>query len=345
MRKLLISVVAVLAVCWIACSQKNPPAPGSHLKSDHVRLPAPSSSDAVTQVQMKNVDFHVDDNIVLHIKNLRGALLRKNHATPPVFDDKHSFTLRIDSGVIGISTDSLTNLMNNYVFAYPHSPLKDLRISTEGNEIKQQGTMHKVVDVPFQMKGSLVATADGKIRLHPSSIKAVGIPLKGVMGLFDVELDELIKAREARGVKIDNNDLIMDPERMMPPPEIRGRVTAVQIQGDEVIEIFGSGSESPEGLKRLAPSYPNAANYMYYRGGTLRFGKLTMSNADLQIIDASPRDAFDFSIDHYNLQLVAGYSKNTPDFGLVVFMPDYYKLRQLAATGRDRSHANHSGGD
>jgi len=69
---------------------------------------------------------------------------------------------------------------------------------------------------------------------------------------------------------------------------------------------------------------------MYFRGGTLRFGKLTMNNADLRIIDASPKDIFDFSLDHYNSQLVAGHSKNTPNFGLVVVMPDYYKLRQAS---------------
>lgn len=330
MRSLLISVVLTLAACLAGCNQSSPPDAGSDLKLDRAKPPAPPSSEPVTQVQMRNVDFHVDDNIVLRIRNLRGALVRKKDATPPTFDDKQSFILRIDSAVIGMRTDSLTHLLNHYVFAYSKSPLKDLYISIDGNQIKQKGTMRKVVDVSFQMKGDLVATADGKIRLHPTSIKAAGLPVKGLMKLFDLELDELIKAREARGVKIDNNDLIMDPERMIPPPEIRGRVTAVQIRGDEIIQTFGSGSESPEGLKRLSPSHPTAANYMYYQGGTLRFGKLTMANADLQIIDASPRDAFDFSIDNYNGQLVAGYSKNMPDFGLVVFMPDYYRLRRLA---------------
>jgi outer membrane protein OmpA-like peptidoglycan-associated protein len=69
---------------------------------------------------------------------------------------------------------------------------------------------------------------------------------------------------------------------------------------------------------------------MYYRGGTLRFGKLTMNDADLKIIDADPKNPFDFSLDHYNAQLVAGTSKNTPNFGLVVYMPDYYKVHSGA---------------
>jgi hypothetical protein len=58
----------------------------------------------------------------------------------------------------------------------------------------------------------------------------------------------------------------------------------------------------------------------------LRFGKLMMTDADLEIIDQSPGSPFDFSLPNYNRQLVAGYSKNTPRLGLIVFMPDLTTL-------------------
>jgi hypothetical protein len=65
---------------------------------------------------------------------------------------------------------------------------------------------------------------------------------------------------------------------------------------------------------------------MFYRGKVLRFGKLTMEDADLQIVDADPKDPFDFFLSHLNEQLVAGESHNQPDFGLVTIMPDYSDL-------------------
>ena len=34
------------------------------------------------------------------------------------------------------------------------------------------------------------------------------------------------------------------------------------------------------------------ANYMYYRGGRLRFGKLTMDDTDLLLVDEDPKDPF-----------------------------------------------------
>jgi len=292
----------------------------SSASSGAKNLPVLSSRGA-TRVEMKNVDFRSNDDFVLHIRGLDGAFLRRNPSVPVMFDDKRSFVLRIDSGTVGIGIDSLAEVMNNYVFAYPKAPLKKIEISTKGNQIKLSARMHKVIDVPVRIVGTLSPTPEGKIRLHPESIKAAGLPVKGFMHLFGLDLSEVMKANEDRGVKIDGDDIIMDQERMIPPPAIRGRITAIRVENNEVLQDFGGGSKLGTG---------KGPNYMYYRGGTLRFGKLTMNNADLKIIDTDPGNPFDFSIDHYNAQLVAGTSKNTPNFGLVVYMPDYYKVRSGA---------------
>jgi hypothetical protein len=294
--------------------------------------PPPPSSRGLTREVMKNVDFHADDLLVYRIRTIRGSLLRRYKSTPPVFDDKRSFILKIDSAVIGIGMDTLANLMNSYVFAYPGAPLKNFHFSAEGNQLKASGTVHKIMDLPFEIKGILSATPDGKIRIHATSIKAAGLPVKSFLHLFGVELDDVIKAREARGLKLDDNDLIIDPEQVTPPPLIRGKVTAVQIVGDEVIQVFGGSKNLSEAeIVRLANSR-SGGNYLYYRGGMLRFGKLTMTHADMKIVDANPKDPFDFSIDHYNEQLVAGYSKTTPRYGLIAYLPDYYKIRKTSPT-------------
>ena len=282
------------------------------------------SAGSACQVQMRNVDFHVDDTVILHIRSLRGAIAGKNKRTPPAFDDKHSFILAIDKGTVGISTSSLTEVMNKYVFDYPHAPIRKIAITTDGDKLKLKGSVHKVVDIRFEIVGGLNATSDGKISLHPSSIKADGVPVKRLMHLFGVELAGLIKQGNARGVEIKDDDLIIDPNLIIPAPEIKGNLASVRIEGDRLVEEY----DGPKGGARpLIPYDRGAPNYMYFRGGTIRFGKLTMANADMQIVDAHPKDAFDFSIDHYNRQLVAGYSKNTPRFGLVVFMPDYYQVK------------------
>jgi len=284
------------------------------------------AAGTVSQVQMRNVDFHVDDAVILRIKSLRGAIAGKGKSRPPAFDDKHSFVLRIDAGTVGISTTGLSEVMNNYVFGYPHAPIKKISITAEGDKIKLKGSVHKIVDIHFEISGGLTPTEDGRIRLHPSSIKADGVPVKRLMHLFGVELAKLIKPGQARGVEVNDDDLIIDPGLIIPAPEIHGRLTAVRIEGDQVIQQYGHDGKGG-GPRPLVPYDRRAPNYIYFRGGTIRFGKLTMSNADMQIVDSHPKDPFDFSIDHYNRQLVAGYSKNTPRYGLVVFMPDYYQVK------------------
>ena len=59
-----------------------------------------------------------------------------------------------------------------------------------------------------------------------------------------------------------------------------------------------------------------------------------MDGTDLQLIDQDPRDPFDFYPARYEGQLVAGYSKNTPERGLKTYMPDYDDLAARRAAGR-----------
>src|SRR5438132_13027229 len=79
--------------------------------------------------------------------------------------------------------------------------------------------------------------------------------------------------------------------------------------------------------RRLQPHlqlpHPEEREYMDFRGGTLRMGKLLMVDADMQVVDTDPSDPFDFFIDRYNDQLVAGFTRNQPNYALLVFMRDF----------------------
>jgi hypothetical protein len=277
--------------------------------------------------RMRNVVFHLSHGVTLRVDDLGGQLVSTTSGKPPVFDDVSAYLVRIDSGRMSMTPESLTNLMNNYVFAYADAPLKDLRITVEGNELHQTGTLKKGVGVPFNMRATISATPDGKILIHPVSMKAAGFVPKGVLDFFGLELERLVKLKQTPAVKIVGDDFLIDPERVLPPPQIRGKLTRVWIENGVVVEQFGSAGERPS----LAPPLPRAKNYMYYRGGVLKFGKLTMEDTDLLLVDANQNDPFDFSPADYNRQLVAGYSKNTPSHGLVVYMPDLSQVNERPA--------------
>ncbi len=281
---------------------------------------------------MRNLVFHIGRDVELRVDNLAGQLVSTT-GNPPVFDDVRSYRIDIATARVAMTPQSLTNLLNNHVFAAPDAPIKNLRIDIEGKELVQRGVLRKRIDVPFTMRATIGATEDGRIRLHPVSLKAAGFLSKRVLDFFGLRLDRLVKVDRSTGVAVDGGDLLLDPERLLPPPAIRGRVTAAWIENGVVIEQFG-------GAQRTVPPGPDRrfTNYMYYRGGTLRFGKLTMVDTDLLLVDADQQDAFDFSPAEYDKQLIAGYSKNTAAHGLIVYVPDLRALRAGAPgnEGADR---------
>src|SRR2546425_1163982 len=236
--------------------------------------------------RMRNVVFHLGHGVELRVDDLAGQLVSRRPGRPPVFDDVNAYLVEIVSARVSMTAESLTNLMNDYVFAYPDAPLKGLKITIEGNELHQSGTLKKGVGVPFSMRATVAATSDGKIRIHPTTMKAAGFVPKGVLDFFGLELERLVKLKQTPAGNIVVDDLLLDPERLLPPAQIKGRLPKAWIENGLVFEQFGSADKRPT----LAPPDARARNYMYYRGGVLKFGKLTMEDTDLLLVDANQKN-------------------------------------------------------
>ena len=167
-----------------------------------------------------------------------------------------------------------------------------------------------------------------------------GIGVGGLMKLFGLHLDKLVKLRGARGVRVEKDELYLNPAELLPPPRARGQVSSVEVT-DTAITLTFQPTDSGR-VQLLKVPQPEAPNYMFFRGGVLRFGKLTMHDADLMIVDAQPQDPFDFFPDHYNAQLVSGVERSTPDNGLVVYMPDFKRTPPLPRKALSRGRKSKS---
>lgn len=265
---------------------------------------------------MRNVHLHVAADAVLDISWLHGTLRPTKAGQTPVFDDPTSFGMAIEDAELSIDAASLTALVNR-AFSFKGSNLSDLRVSFEGPLLVQHGKLSKGVTVPFTVKASVSVTPEGLLRVHPEQTKTAGVPASGLMHLFGIELDNLVHANPAGGIRIEGNDLMLDPGHLLPAPATTGHLAHAEVRDNRLVQVFGRGAAArPKG----------GGNYIWFRGGTIRFGKLTMTDADLQLIDSQPADPFDFYSAKYNAQLVAGYSKNTPQHGLRTYMPDYARV-------------------
>lgn len=285
---------------------------------------ADSARSGPVETEMRNVHFRISPNVVLQIAYLRGALIPTGTA-PPWFEDPSSFTLAIDSAEVTITAQSLEALLNEYTFHYDGSPLKRLAVRFQGNGIEMSGTLDKTINLPFHIRAALRVTPDGRLLLRPTEVRVAGIGVRGLMGTFSVELDDMVRVRRGRGITVQGNNFILEPAGLLPPPHIRGRLKSVRIQGNAIVQTFVDPSRRGR-ANALARPGEAPANYMLYRGNVLRFGKLTMQAADLMVIDADPGDPFDVFLARLNDQLVAGTTRNEPDFGLVSRWPDYPDL-------------------
>jgi len=166
-------------------------------------------------------------------------------------------------------------------------------------------------------------------------VKILGVNGLALMKALGLSLEKMMDLSKAHGVTVRGNDLFLDPLAILPPPQVRGRVSAVRLEGDQLVQTIGSLADS------LAPHQsidPTVSNYMLYRGGTLHFGKLFMTNAEMLVVDTDQHDAFDFDNPRYQRQLVAGHSKTLPSLGLEVWMPDAKKLGRADSVRASSRH-------
>jgi hypothetical protein len=309
----LLGSTVISTIFVMRCAPESPAEPYAVVKPDSVV----SDSASQIKVAMRKVNYHLDDDIVLELRYLKGEFIPQEKK-PPIFEDPATYHLRIRSATIAIDTLSLSKLLNRHVLGYKGAPIRDLHIRVEKDEIVQRGKMGAVT---FTIRSKPSVNEDGRIRLHPTDVKVLGLSVEGLMKTFGVTLEKSLHLKEDRGLSIDKNDLLLDPAKMLPPPRISGRLRAIELEPDRLVQHFG-GPDSLAPLSYFGGDHP-ASNYMHYHGGTMQFGRLTMTPLDLLLIDSDPSDLFEFSLTHYHQQLVAGTHRTTPEDALVVFMPDY----------------------
>jgi len=331
MAGLLLLALNVMACSKFSLPQKvadsKPPAPAEAPAS----LPAAATPASVTppasahgvKTEMRNVMFHLTDDAAAHVESLSGEMWPTGKNEMPVFDDKMSFEVHVINARISITPEAMASILNSQVFAGNDSPLKDISISIDKDRLEIKGRLRGKREIPFETSAVLTATADGRVRITTEKLKALHVPVKGMMDKLGIELASLLSTSNIPGIVTDKNDVLMDLGVVLPAPHIKGKVSAVLIGENSIVTIFGD--EAKPG------SAKDPVSYMRFQGSPVRLGKLTMENTDLTVLNLDSDDPIDWNQDHYREQLVAGYSKITPNFGLRAYARDFAKLKHRKA--------------
>jgi hypothetical protein len=286
--------------------------------------PAASVTDTMprTWIDMKNVNLRVANDAVVGVRRLRGEVIPTRRGESALLDDTKSFSIRITSGTVALASADLGVILNRFVFGYKGSPLRNLKVRTSGAELVQTGIMHKGVDLKFEITSSISLTDSGWIRLHPTKVRVLGVNGSSLLHALGLRLDDLLDLSGSAAARVKGDDIYLDPMKILPPPAIAGRLTSVRVEGDAMVQEFATLPDDSV-FTRYARPDSAAPNYLFFRGGRLRFGRLEMRDTNLQILDLDSSDPFDLFLAEYNKQLVAGYSRNRPDLTLQAFFPDY----------------------
>jgi len=301
---------------------------GSKREAQKVSANAPPDSvaeisGALTHTEMRGMALRLLDGVTMRVAYLSGEARPEKPGQPVVLDDPRSYWLEINRAESRITYDDLARLLNDYVFSYKGAPIGGLHVEREHDEgedvrLELKGHLKSLAGIPFEIEGIPEVTPDGRVRVRTKSIQSIGIKMGGLMHVLGIETKDIGDFKKARGIEVDGNDMILDTSRLLPPPRSSGRVTYVALEPEAMVMRFGDGHPVDAGIPQ--------GNYITYRGGNIRLGRMTMTDADLQIIDADPNDPFDFYPAQMNKQISAGYVKVKEDGGLMIFAPDYAEM-------------------
>ena len=259
----------------------------------------------------KGPDFRI------YVRWLRGRMVRTRGNVNPSFDDPESFLLEIKNGVIRANIGDIGHFLNTGDVA--GSPLKNITLLADGDQIKLKGTLHKLISLPVELLGSVAATADNRVQVHVTKLSVLKIPLKGLLGGLHISVSDLFHPQGIPGVEISGNDIFFDTVKLLPPPHIRGQLAKVRVVTPDIEEVYGNGEDTVARVEQWR-------NFLRLNDGTIDFGKLTMHHVDLIMVDLSNDAWFDLDLNNYQNQLVNGYTRMTPQAGLQIFMPDLDNL-------------------
>ena len=286
---------------------------------------------------MRDVLFHVMDNVSLQIDCLEGELTPSGQGQTISLDDKNSFTLEMQNATTSISSADLTALVNGFILPRAKTPLKNLQLTFNPDQsISVKGDLRKLIDVPISARATVRVTADGNMRMHLSDMTVAGVIHQDALDLLGLKISTLAQPKRKASFQIVGNDIIFPIDQMFPPPRVSGHLQMVSISGDQMHLAFDPDPSQTAAEKSGTGNATNpptpSRKYIYFRGGTMEFGLLTMSPVNMELVPlkTDTQKFFQFSVDQYFGQLVAGYSKSLPSKGLLVYMADERDLKQAS---------------
>lgn len=311
-------LIVVACIVWYAGVKHRRPPPqalaAAKNSNQATQIPEGSTDLTPTRIYAHNLLLRKGPDFRIYVRWLNGEMRRTKDNVNPSFDDPESFVLEVQRGIIHANIGDISHYLNTGAVA--GSPLTNISLAGNGNQVSLHGTIHKLhIPLPIGLDGTLSSVPDGRIHLHVDRLSVLKLPVKGLLGDFHVSVADLMGKTSIAGIEASQNDLYFDTQKLLPAPHIHGTLTRIRVINPDVEVMYGDAQSDVARTEQWH-------NFLALKGGSVDFGKLTMHNVDLIMIDASKDAWFDLDLVNYQAQLVNGYTRMTPEAGLEIFMPD-----------------------
>ena len=268
---------------------------------------------------INNVYFRVVGEIAFDTKRLSAVLIPREDGAPIVLDDPTSFIFHPLHGQVTLPPKALSALFNQYLADYPDSQLRKIKASTrDDGRLVVEGEAAKIPNVwlPFHMSGKVELKQGHLFVYEPDEIKIGPMQAKGLLEAINLQLSKLLQI-ESQGAGFSGNNVVLDLNHALPPPEQSVHVQNMRIDSSGV-NLDITSDKDPE----FPDPVVDSDSYVMLQGGDVRIQRAVITDARLQLM-ARDGGKLDTSLYNYREQLVNGVLDATPSGEIAIYLGAY----------------------
>ncbi|MEQ9366308.1 MAG: hypothetical protein RIF32_18860 [Leptospirales bacterium] len=289
-------------------------------------------------MNLKNVRFFWSDKLFVETDSLTARAIPIAPHTFVDFDNVNAYRLELRNGQANLPLPTLQYILNEIVFSYDGSPLRNLKIAasknlggTAGHKLIIQGDLSFVLWLGFEMTADLKLDVEKNLLyIDSEGVTALGLPFAGdLLSSIGLDLEALVPVPKNSPLQLSGNRMIVDPYRLFPAPAFRGNLSQVGLEPEHLTLQFSDPRRIPFPPQPVVESKSG----LYIFQGAVKFGKLRMIDTRLQMVDTDPGDRFDFYAKEYHQQLIRSDIRIGLDRSVVARVPDYGSWLKRSADG------------
>lgn len=262
--------------------------------------------EGTSRLWARNAKLMMEEGITLLLDELQAEVQVLDPLAPLIPEKRESFNFNIQVGRMAMDEASISNLMNRYAFP-PRSPLYNLRVELPEGQIVFDGTLriNRLMTIGLHMTCALSVTPAGLMELTPIAIKSGSLPIDKILKFLGQDLGNFMPKGEQASMRFEEGRILIDPTSMFPAPKASGRLVHAEVTGEHLVMSYDNGAPhmTPPLLEPEAPAY------IAMLGHDLLVGKITMTDACLQLLPLNPEATWvEFALPFYRAQLAQGES-------------------------------------